>query len=55
MSITEDKIDLEHPNSPIFFLPDIETWPVLEIREWVRQLLETEDYAHLDVMRDNND
>ncbi|KAJ4333501.1 hypothetical protein N0V95_009403 [Ascochyta clinopodiicola] len=54
MSILEDEIDLDHPNGPTFFLPDIETWPILEIREWARQLVEKEEYAQLEVMRDNN-
>lgn len=55
MSKRDGKIDMNHPNGPALFLPDVETWPILEIVAWIRQLVEKVDYAHLTVMRDNND
>ena len=54
MSKLEGEIDMDHRNGPAFFLPDIEGWPIQEIIAWFQQLVKKEEYAHLDIMRDNN-
>lgn len=52
MSKLDDQIDIDHPWGPAFFLPEIETGPIIELMAWIRQLVETEDNANFDVTRD---
>jgi len=54
MSKLDDQIDMDHPWGPAFSLPDIETGPIVELVTWIRQLVDVEDYAKLDVMRNEN-
>ena len=54
MSKLDDQIDMDHPGGPAFFLPDIETGPIIELVAWIRQLVEAVDYAKLDITRDEN-